>query len=47
MRLHDHGECPVIGAAFDVPARDPELLPETVRFGRGRHLAQAQIDALR
>src|SRR3546814_19151218 len=44
---HDHGERPIIGAAFYMPARDPQQFPEAVRVGRGRHLAQTEIDAFR
>ena len=46
MSFHDHGKRTIIGTAFDMPARDPQQFPETVRVGRSRHLAQAEIDAL-
>src|SRR3546814_8466818 len=47
FRSHDHGERPIIGAAFGMPARDPQQFPEAVRVGRRRHLAQTEIDAFR
>src|SRR3546814_8160244 len=45
--LHDHGERPLIAAAFDMPPRDPQQFPDAVRVGRRRHLAQPKIDAFR
>lgn len=39
MGFHDHGERPIIGAAFDMPACDPQQFPEAVRIGRRCHLA--------